>query len=227
MLQGRLRLWHAGAGHDLGDIAGLPITLGGAARHNVENAAAAALAAALLGVPVAAIAHTLQHFGRRPSDNPGRLERWAHRGATVLMDYAHNPEGLAQLLQVARTLGASHPGSRLGLLLGQAGNRDDAAIIDLARTAAAFSPDLVLVKELPHMLRGRPPGEVPALIERSLCDAGLPPARCRQQADEEAAALELLAWAQPGDVVVLPVHTSAVRERLVGHLAGAALTVGL
>ena len=30
------------------DIAGLPITLGGAARHNVQNAAAAALAAALL-----------------------------------------------------------------------------------------------------------------------------------------------------------------------------------
>jgi uncharacterized protein (UPF0276 family) len=33
------------------------------------------------------------------------------------------------------------------------------------------------------------------------------------------AAHALLQWAQPGDVVVLPVHTAAVRERLLGVLA--------
>ena len=48
--------------------------------------------------------------------------------------------------------------------------------------------------------------------------AGLDAARCSLVPDEEAAALELLAWAQPGDVIVLPVHTAAVRARLTGHL---------
>ena len=219
---GRLLLSDEGIEHDLGAVVDMPLTLGGAARHNVENVAAAALAAAGLRLPVPAIRHALRHFGSAPQDNPGRLERWAHRGATVLIDYAHNPEGLAQLLQVARSPALAAEGGRLCLLLGQAGNRDDAAITELARVAAASQPDLVVIKELPDMLRGRQPGEVPALLERALLAAGLPPARCRQVADEEAAARTLLEWAGPGDVVVLPVHTTAVRGRLVSWLSATA-----
>jgi UDP-N-acetylmuramyl tripeptide synthase len=212
---GHLWLWHAGAGSELGGIAELPLTLGGAAAHNLQNLAAAALTAAVLGWPVAAIAHTVRHFGNSPDDNPGRLERWSHRGATVLLDYAHNPEGLAQLLTVARALG----GRRLGLLLGQAGNRDDAAIAALAATAARFAPERVLIKELPAMLRGRQPGEVPALLARGLLAAGLPAGQCLFVADEAAAAQSLLDWAEAGDVLVLPVHTAAVRDALVARLA--------
>ena len=118
---------------------------------------------------------------------------------------------------------ASHqilqPPRRLGLLLGQAGNRDDAAIAELARTAAAFAPDRVVIKELPGMLRGRAPGEVSALIERGLRDAGLAPERIFCHPDEEGAALALMAWANAGDVVVLPVHTRAVRQRLAAVIA--------
>ncbi len=212
-----LVLCHAGLRHALGRLADLPLTLGGAALHNVENACASALAAACAGLPVAAIADTLREFGARPQDNPGRLERWTHRGATVLIDYAHNPDGLAQLLRVARALQPR----RLGLLLGQAGNRDDAAIAELAHAAAGFAPDRVVIKELPGMLRGREPGSVPALIERALLGAGLPAARLAHEADELAAAQSLLAWAQPGDCVVLPVHTAAVREQLRARLEAA------
>ncbi len=199
----------------LGRIADLPLTLGGAARHNIGNLAAAALAAVALGLPVDAIAATFASFGADPHDNPGRLERWPYRGAMVLVDYAHNPDGLAQLLGVARALQPR----RLLLLLGQAGNRDDAAIADLVRTAASFAPDRVVVKELALMLRGRTPGEVPALIERELRAAGLAPEQVATEPDEEAAARRLLADAQAGDVVVLPVHTAAVRERLDAFLA--------
>jgi cyanophycin synthetase len=220
---GHLLLSHEGRAHDLGAISDMPLTLNGAARHNIENAAAAALAAAGLGLPLTAIEQVLRHFGSKPQDNPGRLERWTHHGATVLIDYAHNPEGLATLLQVARSPGLAAEGGRLGLLLGQAGNRDDAAIADLARVAVSSEPDLVVIKELPAMLRGRLPGEVPALLERALLAAGLPPARCRHVADEEAAARALLEWARPGDVVVLPVHTTAVRERLASWLSATAV----
>ncbi len=203
---GHLLLQHGGALHDLGDIHRMPLSLGGAARHNVANAAAAVLAATALGLPLQAITHTLQHFGQDPQDNAGRLERRSYRGATVLVDYAHNPDGLAQLLTVARAL-KPH---RLGLLLGQAGNRDNAAMAQLAHTAAAFTPDLIVIKELPGMLRGRALGDIPALLRQAL------PATLHvlDEADEEAAARRLLAWAQAGDVVVLPVHTSAVRQRL-------------
>ncbi len=194
----------------LGEITQMPLTLQGAARHNVENIAAAVLAALATDLPLPALRNTLAQFGAQPQDNPGRLERWPWRGATVLVDYAHNPDGLAQLLQVARALRPA----RLGLLLGQAGNRDNTAIAELAHTAARFSPERVVVKELPLMLRGRPLGEVPALITQALQQAGLPAAAVHHEPDEGAAALALLAWAQPGDVVVLPVHTSAVRQTL-------------
>ncbi len=217
-LLGRLLLHHGGQTHDLGAVQDLPITLHGAARHNIHNAAAAALAAAALGWPVHAIRHTLQVFGALPQDNPGRLERWQHHGATVLIDYAHNPDGLAQLLQVARAL--QPPPLRLGLLLGQAGNRSDDAIAELATTAAAFAPNCLVVKELPQMLRGRALGEVPALLVQALLLAGLPAHAVAVEPDEATAALALLAWARPGDVVVLPLHTAAVRARVAAQLQG-------
>jgi UDP-N-acetylmuramyl tripeptide synthase len=129
----------------------------------------------------------------------------------VLIDYAHNPDGLARLLAVARALLVSRRGRagghrRLLLLLGQAGNRDDAAIAALARTAAAARPDLVMLKELPAMLRGRAPGEVPALLRRELCAAGLDDAVVQGGEPEAQAALALLALAREGDVLVLPLH---------------------
>jgi len=47
------------------------------------------------------------------------------------------------------------------------------------------------------------------------------PAPCvLDEPDEESAALALLAWAQPGDLIVLPVHRRAVRERLALRLQG-------
>jgi UDP-N-acetylmuramyl tripeptide synthase len=153
---------------------------------------------------------TLQRFGANPLDNPGRLERWRHQGALVLIDYAHNPDALGQLLSTARALRPA----RLCLLLGQAGNRDDHAIAELARTAARFAPDRVVIKELPRMLRGRAPGEVPALIARALLGAGVAAERIYAEPDEETAARTLLDAARPGDVIVLPVHTREVREHL-------------
>jgi len=213
--QGRLLLSLHGQPHDLGAVADMPLSLGGAAAFNIENLAAATLAAALMGWPLDALKQVLHQFGQQLQDNPGRLQALHHRGASVLMDYAHNPDGLAQLLTVARALKPQ----RLGLLLGQAGNRNEQAITELARTAVRFKPDRVLIKELPQMLRGRAPGEVPALLEQALLAAGLPAAQLAHEADEEAAALALLQWSQPGDVLVLPVHTAAVRERLLAFLA--------
>ncbi len=207
---GKLVLHTQGKEWMLGEIGRLPLTFDGAALYNVGNLAAAALAGNALRLSLRSIVDTLQRFGAAPQDNPGRLERWHHQGALVLIDYAHNPDGLGQLLSTARAL---HP-ARLLLLLGQAGNRDDDAITELARTAALFAPDSVAIKELPLMLRGRSPGEVPALIARALLAAGLRADRMYIEPDEETAARRLLGVAKPGDVIVLPVHTREVRERL-------------
>jgi cyanophycin synthetase len=218
---GRLVLTLDGTEHDLGAIAAMPLALGGAAGHNIENLAAAALAAAALGWPLDEVREVFARFGADPSDNPGRLERHAWQGATVLVDYAHNPDGLAQLLAVAQALRAQQasPG-RLLLLLGQAGNRDDDALAELAQVAAAARPDRVVLKELTAMLRGRPPGEVPTRLRQGLLAAGLAGRAIAEGGEEDSAAGLLLADAKPGDLLVLPLHTAAVREAIVARLRG-------
>ncbi|MEO8104258.1 MAG: Mur ligase family protein, partial [Betaproteobacteria bacterium] len=209
-----LWLTHRGTRSRLGEIRRMPLTLNGAAIYNVANISAAALAAAAMHVPDTVIAAELTRFGQAREDNPGRLDRWLLADITVLIDYAHNPGGLALLLDAARRVQRDRTGrdARMGLLLGQAGNRTDQAIADIARTAAAGRPDLIVLKEIAGMLRGRARGEVPAMLKNGLLAAGYPPDNIRILADEVDAACELLRWAQAGDVLVLPIHQAAARS---------------
>ena len=149
----------------------MPLSMGGIAAYNVANLAGAALAAAALGIAPTTIASVFARFGSSLDDNPGRMMRFEVGGVKVLIDYAHNPEGLRGFLTVAAHLrGAT---GRLGLLLGHAGNRQDADIEELARVAAEFRPDLVVVKEDEAHLRGRAPGEIPRIIRAELGRLGI------------------------------------------------------
>ncbi|MGV8941069.1 MAG: Mur ligase family protein [Lysobacter sp.] len=214
---GVLTLSVHGQSHPLGEVAAMPLTLEASARYNIANLAGAALLAATQGMAAEAIAAVLMQFGGSRADNPGRLERWHIRGADILLDYAHNPEGLAGLLAVAVRL-RQQRGARLGLLLGQAGNRDDDAIRDLARTAAAVTPDLIVLKDLDGYIRGRRAGEVPEILREQLLQQGLSAANLRTILPEVEAAQAILAWSRPGDVLVLPVHNLAARAQLIEWL---------
>jgi UDP-N-acetylmuramyl tripeptide synthase len=193
-------------------LAEVPIAHGGAARHNVLNALAAIALAAALGLPPAAMTIGLAHFGKAPEDNPGRANLFEIGGVHVLLDYAHNPHGLRALLDFARTLEAK----RRLLLLGQAGDRDDSSLRELAQTAWSLRPDRIVLKELPSMLRGRAPGEVPDLLEAELRRLGAPANSLARAGSDVEAVESALAWAKPGDLLVLLVHTDrdAVLARL-------------
>jgi len=217
---GRLMLHFAGVEHDLGAAADMPLTVGGSATYNVANLAGAALAAAGLGVAPAAIAAVYARFGASATDNFGRLMRFERDGVQILVDYAHNVEGLRGLLTVAEQLRAD--GGRLGTLLGHAGNRQDAEIEALARVAAQFHPQLVVVKENEAHLRGRPPGEIPRILHAALRAAGLPEAALPIRPSELEAVQCALAWARRGDVLALPVHSAAARAAVLELLGGAA-----
>ena len=210
---GRLMLFDGRQAHDLGAIADMPLTLGGLAAHNVQNAAAAALAAAGLGISPDTIRAVLARFGSRHADNPGRLQRWSLGGEVqAYVDYAHNPDGLGQLLGLVRQ--AHRDGGRLHLLLGQAGNRSDEAIADLAATAAAHRPDRVVLKDMEGYMRGRESGAVARLLRESLASHGVAGEAVVECLDETEAARMILADARPGDSLVLPVHNAASRARV-------------
>jgi cyanophycin synthetase len=214
--EGRLQLSHGGADHDLGLISAMPLSMGGIAAYNVANMAGAALAAVALGIAPATIAAVLARFGADPRDNPGRMMRFAVNGVKVLIDYAHNPDGLRGFLKVADYLRGGS--GRLGMLLGHAGNRKDADVEELAQVAAEFRPDLVVVKENESQLRGRAPGEIPRILRDELERLGFPASAVSVAHSEVEAARYALDWAHPGDVLALPLHSLSARATVVAML---------
>jgi UDP-N-acetylmuramyl tripeptide synthase len=203
---------------DLGAIERMPLTAHGSAVYNVSNLAGAALAATGLGIPVRIVREVFATFGRDPLDNAGRLMRYEVRGAHVIVDYAHNPEGVRGVLQVAHALREPH--GRVIMLLGHAGNRRDADIAELAHVAAACRPDLVFVKENEGHLRGRQPGEVPSILRAGLLEAGMRTVDVKVAPSELDAVREALEAARPGDAIALLVHATAARAAVLEMLRG-------
>ncbi|MCO4098978.1 MAG: Mur ligase [Gemmatimonas sp.] len=200
---GHLLVCDDGVWGDLGALHDMPLTLRGAATHNVENAIAASLTASVAGVPFAAVHEALRRFGGSTKDNAGRMQRRVLGDVTVLVDYAHNPEGMRVLGTTAMGMAAS----RRLLLLGQAGNRDDAQLVALAQAAwDGARYDRVLLKEMAEMLRGRQPGDVIRVLRDALVDAGAPAEVIEECPSELEAVQAALRWAQPGDLLVLPTH---------------------
>lgn len=196
----------------------IPMTLGGAARHNVANALAAVAVAECLGLSDDAIVQGLRQFEANDADNPGRLNRFTFGGAevggdegedsneaeqvTAIVDFAHNPHGLEALLDMADAL----PAKRRCVLVGQAGDRDDDAIRELPRLVWQRRPDLVILKTLTEHLRGREEGDVVALMADELRQLGAPDDAIATAPSELDAVRHALTWARPGDLLLLISH---------------------
>lgn len=199
---GRVMLYR-GRWHDLGGIDAMPLTLRGAAQHNIENILGATLLGVATGVPVQSLRATLVRFGSSPKDNPGRLQVYRFGGVTILVDYAHNPDGLAALCETAKHF----PAKRRLLLLGQAGNRDDNQLRALVRAAWKVAPfHRVVIKEMARLLRGRTAGDIARVLADELLALGLAKSQVEIAENEFAAVRRALAWARDGDLLVLPIH---------------------
>jgi UDP-N-acetylmuramyl tripeptide synthase len=214
--EGRLILASVDGESDLGGVVAMPLTASGRARYNIGNIAAASLAAFALGIAPATVAAVLSRFGASNADNPGRLQRWTLGGVEVLLDYAHNPDGLRGLLGVAAGLRGN---GRMALLLGHAGNRLDEDFRALATVAAEAKPDRVWLKDIGgDYLRGRASGDVAMLLREGLLATGMAGEALPVCLDEAQAVREALAWARVGDLLVLPVHEPAARDAVVALL---------
>ena len=108
---------------------------------------------------------------------------------------------------------------RLGLVLGQAGNREERDVRSLAAVAAGFAPQRVWLKDIGgDYLRGRAAGEVAAILHDELLRQGLPMASLVVCLEEARAAREALAWVRAGDMLVLPIHEPQARDEVVALL---------
>ncbi|MDD4868539.1 MAG: UDP-N-acetylmuramoyl-L-alanyl-D-glutamate--2,6-diaminopimelate ligase [Mycobacterium sp.] len=126
---------------------------------------------------------------------PGRLED-VDRGQDflALVDYAHKPGALQAVLTTLR-----RPGRRLAVVFGAGGERDPGKRAPMGRIAAELA-DLVVVTD------DNPRGEDPAAIRGEILAGAAETggaAKVVEIADRRAAIGHAVAWAGPGDVVLV------------------------
>jgi len=138
------------------DVARVPITIGGIARHNVANVMAAAGAARGLGATIEQVRRGLVDF--RPSSelSPGRLNIFRVGQRVVIVDFAHNEAGVAAVLDVAEGIAAGAAGrtAPITAIVGTAGDRPDDTLRGIGLIAAKRA-QRVAIKETLKYLRGR------------------------------------------------------------------------
>jgi UDP-N-acetylmuramyl tripeptide synthase len=175
----------------------IPITLDGAARHNVANALAAAALTEGLGMSLDDIRQGLSTMAQ--DANPGRSNLYTYRGFKVLVDFAHNPQAMQALFAMARGI----PAKRRALCFAQAGDRTDTQIRDLARSAWSIGLDLACIAELEHYRRGREEKEVFTIIRDELLECGAREDQIQYYMTESESFDAALEWAEAGDLVVI------------------------
>jgi UDP-N-acetylmuramoyl-L-alanyl-D-glutamate--2,6-diaminopimelate ligase len=156
-------------------------------RFNVENALAALASCRLLGIDDDAIARGLEAVG----GVPGRFEAVEEgQPFMVLIDYAHTPDSLENVLTTARELTSS----RLICVFGCGGDRDREKRPMMGRIAAELADVPIVTSDNP---RSEDPG---AIIDEIV--AGIPgDAEIIQ--DRRSAIAHAIESAGPGDVVVI------------------------
>ncbi len=153
-------------------VVDIPVTLAGLSPHNVANALAATAAASALGLSQEAIVAGLRTFVPDATTNPGRMNVFDVEGVIVVLDFAHNAEGLDALLRVAR--GLRLPAAVVRLALSGAGDRRDEDLVELGSIAAQQFDEVIAVRS-ERYLRGRSLEEVQQLFDEGAGLVGRPP----------------------------------------------------
>ncbi len=171
----------------------------GKARVNVANALAATAIGYALQVPVETIRQALRTFTTSFYQTPGRLNVFDEHPFRVIMDYGHNPAALEHMADLVGKLRPAHQ-RVIGVLSGP-GDRRDQDITQLGELASRMFDELVIKED--RALRGRRPGEAPALVRGGALSGGLQAGYIHLLGPEMEAVDYALGLAQPNDLVVI------------------------
>jgi UDP-N-acetylmuramoyl-L-alanyl-D-glutamate--2,6-diaminopimelate ligase len=156
---------------------------------NVANALGAFAAAEAIGVGSEIAAAGLARAGRVP----GRFEPIDEgQGFTVLVDYAHTPDSLENVLRAARRLSKG----RVISVFGAGGDRDRDKRPKMGRAGAELSDLTVITSDNPR-------SEDPEAIVAAVASGAEGAAEVEVVVDRRAAIARALGRAEPGDIVVI------------------------
>ncbi|HWB22608.1 MAG TPA: UDP-N-acetylmuramoyl-L-alanyl-D-glutamate--2,6-diaminopimelate ligase [Gaiellaceae bacterium] len=156
-------------------------------RFNRENAIGAVLAARALGIEDDAIRRGIESV----RGVPGRFETIDEgQPFTVIVDYAHTPDSLENVIRAARGLG----GERLAVVFGAGGDRDRTKRGEMGRIVAELADRAILTTDNP---RSEDPAEIAADVARGALG------ELELELDRRSAIELALGEAEPGDVIVI------------------------
>jgi cyanophycin synthetase len=178
--------------HEIVNIREIPVTHAGRLDCNIENCLASVAAAFGLGVPAETISRALKSF----QENPGRFQFFHRDGYSVMLDYAHNPQGYGEVVKLCGKYGYN----RLVGVIGMPGDRPDDDI-RAAGELAARAFDRIYIKE-DCDLRGRGKNEVADILYRAVIKTR-GEGEVVMAGDEENALQKAIAASQKGDLIVV------------------------
>ncbi|OUR82344.1 cyanophycin synthetase [Colwellia psychrerythraea] len=176
----------------------IPATLEGKALHNVQNAMFAAALAYCLDKPLEAIQQGLRTFTTTFYQAPGRMNVFDEHHFRVILDYAHNADGVRCMSELASKLEVK--GKRITVLAGP-GDRRDEDIVNIAKAAAGHF-DIYICKADDNR-RGRELNEVPELLVASLKAEGINESQIYCISDEVEAINKGLELANTDDLLMV------------------------
>ncbi len=174
----------------------VPLTHGGRISFQVENALATTAAAWGLGLSRETIRTGLETFAADMDQVPGRFNLLEVHGATVIVDYGHNPSALEAMIEAIELFPASR---RLAVYTAAGDRRDCDMIRQGEQLGDAF--DVVILYE-DHYLRGRPQGEIMQLLRQGMA-GGSRVSEIREVLGSVKAIEASLDSLRPGDLLLL------------------------
>lgn len=174
----------------------IPITYGGKAQFNIQNAMAAVAAASAMGLNEKQIRAGLVSFSPSIGLSPGRMNVIDIDDFKVIVDFGHN---MGAIKATGELLPHLAPGKKIRMASGT-GNRRDEDIVEYGLTLSKYYDHVVVCDTDP---RGRPLGEVAGLVKKGLMDGGLGKENISLIYDGREATQASLDMAKKGDVVVL------------------------
>ncbi|HEX3601224.1 MAG TPA: cyanophycin synthetase, partial [Lacipirellulaceae bacterium] len=143
----------------------IPLTYNGRIGFQVENVLAATAACWALGLPAEQIRLGLESFSAQMDKVPARFNVFEIGGATVIVDYGHNPSSLSAILAAIEPF----PQKMRTAVYSVAGDRRDSDIIRQGELLGGAFDRVILYED--HYLRGRPQGEIIGLLRAGLSGA--------------------------------------------------------
>ncbi|MDH3359513.1 MAG: cyanophycin synthetase, partial [Desulfobulbaceae bacterium] len=176
----------------------IPATLEGKATHNVQNAMFAAALAYSMDKTIGDIQHGLRTFSTTFFQAPGRMNVYDEHPFKVILDYAHNPDGIRYMSELASKLEIK--GKRIAVIAGP-GDRRDKDLQNLAKAAAGHFDTYICKAD--DNRRGRGHDEVPKLIAEALKEENISEDNILIIPSEVDAVDKALAMAEEDDLVMI------------------------